>query len=64
MESSAYTLAHGKRLTCVVCGADQFTRHAWKLQTTGMSLFNLDWANNDATCLVCTTCHYIHWFNE
>jgi hypothetical protein len=33
-----------------------------KLNTATASLFNLDWANKSATCLVCSDCSYIHWF--
>lgn len=64
MKSASYRLANGQVLKCVVCGGDQFTENAWKLQTTGMSLFDLDWANRDARCFVCVSCKYIHWFFE
>ncbi|WP_040163741.1 hypothetical protein [Microbacterium gorillae] len=62
--ASTFTLANGTALACLVCRNDTFTRHAYKLQTTGMTLLNLDWANDDATCLVCASCGFIHWFDR
>lgn len=59
-----YRLSNGQELACVVCKNNRFERASWKLQTTGMTMFNLDWANRDATCLVCTACDYIHWFDN
>ncbi|GGK96101.1 hypothetical protein Ppa06_64230 [Planomonospora parontospora subsp. parontospora] len=57
------TLPHGGNLSCDTCQSELFEHHRWKLQTTGMSFMNLDWANRDATCFVCTTCRRIHWFH-
>ena len=57
-----YTLPHGQRLSCLVCRGQFFDVHHYKLNTTGMELFDLAWANKDATCLVCATCRHIHWF--
>lgn len=33
-----------------------------QLNTKTASLFNLDWINPSATCLVCDKCGFIHWF--
>jgi hypothetical protein len=57
------TLPHGQNLSCDTCKNQLFESHRWKLQTTGMSFLNLDWANRDATCFVCATCRRIHWFH-
>ncbi|WP_327088687.1 hypothetical protein OIE66_41330 [Nonomuraea sp. NBC_01738] len=62
-EPDQVILPNGELLHCVVCKNDRFYQNHWKLQTTGMTFFNLDWANRDATCFVCDTCSYIHWFN-
>jgi hypothetical protein len=53
-ESQRVSLPHGDSLRCDTCRNDVFEEHRWKLQTTGMTFFDLDWANRDATCFVCT----------
>ncbi|WP_067143344.1 hypothetical protein [Microtetraspora malaysiensis] len=45
------------------CDGALFEQHRWKLQTTGMTFMNLDWANRDAACFVCVACRRIHWFH-
>jgi hypothetical protein len=62
-EPQTVRLPHGDNLRCDTCGRDVFEEYRWKLQTTGMTFFNLDWANRDATCYVCTSCRRIHWFH-
>ncbi|MFI0419008.1 hypothetical protein [Spongiactinospora sp. 9N601] len=62
-EPAPVTFPNGRKLICDTCDNDVFESHRWKLQTTGMSLFNLDWANRDAACFVCTACRRIHWFH-
>ncbi|MEU6738376.1 hypothetical protein [Streptosporangium sandarakinum] len=62
-ESRTVTFPDGRHLTCDTCGNDRFEQHSWKLQTTGMTFMNLDWANRDATCYVCSVCRRIHWFH-
>lgn len=32
------------------------------MNTKGMTFFRMDWANEEATALVCTTCSHIAWF--
>lgn len=56
-------LADGRNLKCDTCENELFEQHRWKLQTTGMTFMNLDWANRDATCFVCSNCRRIHWFH-
>ncbi|MET9065288.1 hypothetical protein ACWDR1_15405 [Streptosporangium sandarakinum] len=62
-ESRTVTFPDGRHLTCDTCGNERFEQHSWKLQTTGMTFMNLDWANRDATCYVCSVCRRIHWFH-
>ncbi|MFC0861529.1 hypothetical protein ACFHYQ_04375 [Sphaerimonospora cavernae] len=62
-ESFPVTLPNGQELSCDTCGHQIFEQHNWKLQTTGMTFMNLDWANRDAVCFVCTACRRIHWFH-
>ena len=52
----------GVTLRCAVCGHQGFHQREAKLNTTMMTLFDLDWANASASCLVCTRCRHIHWF--
>ncbi|MES1022890.1 hypothetical protein ABN584_08320 [Gloeocapsa sp. BRSZ] len=57
-----FTVADGRRLQCVVCEHDLFWRREAQLNTAIATLFNMDWANKSAICLVCDYCGYIHWF--
>jgi predicted nucleic-acid-binding Zn-ribbon protein len=52
----------GKPLLCLVCGHDEFAQRAIKMQTTGMTFFDLDWLNKDADGAICTACGYVHQF--
>ncbi|MER7622193.1 hypothetical protein [Streptomyces sp. NPDC126503] len=47
---------------CVMCGRDTFRAREVKLNSTGMELFNLAWANESATGLICLSCGYVHLF--
>jgi predicted nucleic-acid-binding Zn-ribbon protein len=47
---------------CQVCRAEQFYEREVKLNTTGMELFDMAWANQSATGLVCARCGYVHLF--
>ncbi len=49
-------------LRCHNCSHDTFWSRRAQLNTAVASFFNLDWANKEATCLVCSQCSYIHWF--
>lgn len=52
----------GKPLACLVCGHDEFDDRKAQLNTAMATLFNVDWANPSAVCLICKRCGYIHWF--
>ena len=60
-ESKSFEI-HGKELRCLICGHDEFWRREGQLNTAAASLFQLDWANKSAVCIVCDRCGYIHWF--
>ncbi|RFU36465.1 DNA-binding protein [Actinomadura logoneensis] len=57
-----YSLPNGQVLSCTVCRNERFDRASYKLNTSGMELMNLAWANKDATCMVCSECGHILWF--
>ena len=52
----------GHVLTCVICKSGLFWEREAMLNTSGLTLFGLDWANASGTCYVCSQCGYIHWF--
>lgn len=58
-----YTLFDGQQLACTVCGNELFTKSSFKLNTSGMEILDLGWANKNATCLICSRCRHIHWFS-
>ncbi|MBV9486008.1 MAG: hypothetical protein JO246_08105 [Frankiaceae bacterium] len=49
-------------VACLMCQAGEFWTREIKLNSTGMELFDLGWANASATGLICTSCGYIHEF--
>lgn len=61
-ERPEVVLPDGRVLGCVVCGGRAFDRREVKLNTTGMSFMNLDWANKSADGAVCRSCGYVHSF--
>ena len=60
-EASKATIL-GKPLRCEICDHDLFYQREGKIQTTGMTFFELDWLNESANCVVCAQCGYVHWF--
>ena len=54
----------GHKLTCHHCGHLEFTRRLVLMNTSGLTLLGLDFANRDATCYVCDRCGFVHWFRE
>lgn len=51
-----------KAFTCLVCGEPDFWDREVKLNTSGMELLDLAWANRSALGLVCASCGYVHEF--
>ncbi len=55
-------VAGNKKLECIICNHTMFWYRETLMNTVGMSLLNLDWANKKATNYVCGNCGYVHWF--
>lgn len=53
---------HTPTMRCLVCSHDSFDRAQYMLNTQGMTLLGWDGFNRTASCLVCRSCGYIHWF--
>ena len=51
-----------RKLVCPVCDHDQFIETRAQLNTALASLFDVDFANKEARCFVCSECTYIYWF--
>ncbi len=52
----------GNPLVCPICGNNEFW-HRWTLMNTpGLTLFDLDWANRQAENFVCDECGHVMWF--
>ena len=58
----AVRLRTGAALACLVCGGGSFTRREIKLNTTGMTFLDLDWANRSGEGAICRACGYVHTF--
>jgi hypothetical protein len=57
------TFGQGRHpFVCGVCQGKVFDSREIKLNTTGAEFFNMGWANQSATGLVCQTCGYLHTF--
>lgn len=57
-------VVRGRALACVICQSSHFYSRQIKMQTTGMTLFDLDWANKSAEGAVCANCGYVHMFAD
>lgn len=49
-------------ITCQVCESDRFRERGVKLNSTGGEMFNLAWADETATGLICMRCGFVHLF--
>jgi hypothetical protein len=54
----------GKQVVCAHCTNDRFRLGRAQLNTPGMTLLGLDWANRTASVLVCTLCGRIDWYAD
>ena len=54
--------AAGMKVVCTHCGASEFAEGNALLNTTGMTLAQLDWADKTATTLACTNCGKVQLF--
>lgn len=62
-ETRHYSVA-GMQVGCPHCGGKDFDEGTALLNTTGMTLLGLDWANRRASVLICTNCSHVDWFLE
>lgn len=60
--ASGRYVAGGVDVVCPHCKSDQFTQGRALLNTAGMTMLGLDWANKEATTLTCDHCTMILWF--
>jgi uncharacterized protein len=51
-----------KRLVCSHCLGNIFEERHAKLNTTLMTLFDMDWLNKTADVFVCSNCGHLEWF--
>jgi hypothetical protein len=56
--------AGGVQIVCPCCRHDMFDKDHRKLNSRAATFFGLDWANRNATILVCQRCSHIAWFME
>ena len=54
----------GESFVCTHCRHTMFQKGEALLNTAGMTLLGLDWANRAATTLMCDQCGLIHWFGK
>lgn len=50
------------KIVCPCCENDTFKKDFRQLNSAGLTFFGLDWANKEATILICNRCSYILWF--
>lgn len=50
------------QIVCPCCRNDTFDKDYRQLNSRGATFFGLDWANRNATILVCERCSHISWF--
>jgi uncharacterized protein len=54
--------AAGRVVRCSHCGGEEFRSREAQLNTSGMTLLDVDWLNTSGTALVCMRCSLIQWF--
>lgn len=57
-----FVLPAQRFLSCVVCGGLGFARREIKMNTTGMTFFDLDWLNASGDGAICVRCGHVHTF--
>ncbi|MEV6331994.1 zinc ribbon domain-containing protein [Streptomyces sp. NPDC051909] len=62
MAKSVHAAIGEHPILCLMCDNDTFRKREVKLNSTGMELFDLAWANESATGLICRSCGYVHLF--
>ncbi len=64
MERTIYVGDREIELVCPICGGKKFFQRLTLMNTVGMTFFDLDWANPEATNFICKDCSYIFWFMD
>lgn len=59
----AYSIA-GRTVRCPHCGEDKFLASTALLNSSVLTLVNLDWLDRSATVLVCAECGRIEWYAQ
>jgi uncharacterized protein with PIN domain len=60
-EPEAYEI-QDRVVRCSHCGNGLFWVKRAQLNSSVSTFFNVDWADQSATCLICSECSCIHWF--
>ncbi|MFH1716435.1 MAG: hypothetical protein ABIF19_03720 [Planctomycetota bacterium] len=58
----AIAMINDEGFECNHCKHTRFLKGSAMLNTAGMTLLGLDWANRTAITLMCYNCGLIHWF--
>ena len=61
-EAAGSRVIEGNALSCPVCGHGEFWKRKTLMNTPGMTLFGVEWANRQADNYVCDSCGYVMWF--
>ncbi|MGW7514581.1 hypothetical protein ACWGJ2_03185 [Streptomyces sp. NPDC054796] len=51
-------------INCLFCKGDLFRTRGVKLNSSGMELMKMAWADETATGLICSSCGYVHLFSN
>ena len=54
--------AGGVQVRCTHCQGELFREKEALLNTTGATLFHMDWMDKSGTALLCENCGLIQWF--
>lgn len=52
----------GNILECPICRSDEFWTRRTLMNTPGMTLAGIEWANKSADNYVCNSCGHVLWF--
>ena len=53
---------NGESLQCLVCRNTSFYRRSAQLHGAVATFFKLEWTAPTCTCVICSSCGYVHWF--
>jgi predicted RNA-binding Zn-ribbon protein involved in translation (DUF1610 family) len=60
-EPNSYKV-NGINLVCPICGHNQFLARETLMNTPGMTIMGIEWANKAAQNYICDDCGYVLWF--